>query len=62
MVDAREMGGALSNKGMKLTKLPSAPLPVGSAAGCPRRTFSDAGTASQPSAAFGRNRTLMPDI
>jgi hypothetical protein len=35
------------NKGMKLTKLLPAPFPVGGAGSCPRRTISDAGTASQ---------------
>lgn len=32
---------------MKLTKLPPAPWLDGGAVGCPRRTISDAGTASQ---------------
>jgi len=36
-----------SNKGMKLTKLSAAPLLGRSAASCPRRSTSDAGTASQ---------------
>ena len=41
-------GAATSpNKAMKLTKLPPTPWPVGGAVGCPRRTISDAGTASQ---------------
>jgi len=35
------------NKGMKLTKLSAAPLRGRSAASCPRRPTSDAGTASQ---------------
>jgi hypothetical protein len=36
-----------SNKGMKLTELSAAPLLGRSAASCPRRSTSDAGTASQ---------------
>ena len=43
---ARERTTA-SNKGMKLTKLSAAPLLGRSAASCPRRSTSDAGTASQ---------------
>ena len=35
------------NKAMKPTKLSPAPLPVGGAGSCPRRTISDAGTAPQ---------------
>ena len=38
---------APSNKGMKLTKLSAAPLRGRSAASCPRRSTSNAGTASQ---------------
>jgi hypothetical protein len=42
------------NKAMKLTKLSPAPLLVRSAGSCPRRTISDAGTASQLIASVGR--------
>jgi len=43
-----------SNKGMKLTKLSPAPLPVGGVGSCPRPTISDAGTASQLIPVLGR--------
>ena len=44
------------NKGMKLTKLSAAPLRGRSAASCPRRSTSDAGSASQLIPGVGRTR------
>ena len=44
---ARQVTSEPPNKGMKLTKLSAAPFRGRSAASCPRRSTSDAGTASQ---------------